>query len=30
MAIQHGVNGGGGGSLDGMRQAAQQTLPDLA
>jgi len=30
MAIQHGVNSGGGGSLDGMWQAPQQTFPDFA
>src|SRR4029434_10055384 len=29
-AIEYGVNGRGGGSLNGMRQAAQQTLSDLA
>src|ERR1035438_5423033 len=29
MAIQHGVNGRGSRSLDGMRQAPQEALPDL-
>jgi len=30
VAIEYGVNGRGRGSPDGMRQAAQQTLPDFA
>ena len=30
MAVQHGVNARGGGSLDGMRHAPQETVPDLA
>src|SRR5207245_6207036 len=30
MPIQHRVNGRGSGSLDGMRQAPQETLADLA